>query len=149
MFIVDTMLGTLARWLRILGFDTIYQAGMDDDEILSMANAESRIIISRDRELCGRKNDSILLRTTDLDMQIKRVLEAYPTDPEWILTRCLECNTILLASSSEQARGHVPDEIIQRYDSLQYCKTCDRFYWPGSHYDNMKKKASRFIQSLS
>ena len=57
-FIVDTMLGTLAKWLRILGFDTLYEAGMDDDIILKLATENGRIIISRDRELCSRKPDS-------------------------------------------------------------------------------------------
>lgn len=142
-FIVDTMLGTLARRLRILGFDTIYQAGLDDDEILRLANAENRVIISRDRELCGRKSDSILLKTTDLDEQVMGVLESYSIEPEKILSRCLNCNTVLVKTAPEQARGHVPDEMIHRYDTFWHCETCDKFYWPGSHYDNMMRMASQ------
>ena len=79
-FIADTMLGTLAKWLRIFGFDTIYEAGMDDGEILQLANTENRIILSRDKELCTRKPDSIFIGTTDLDSQIAPVLKLHSAD---------------------------------------------------------------------
>ncbi len=141
LFIVDTMLGTLAKWLRVLGFDTLYEAGMDDDTILQLAIQDEGIIISRDRELCGRKPDSILLRTTDLDEQIISILNIYSADKNKILSRCLDCNTVLEIAVPE---GNVPEDIIQHYDEFWHCEDCGKYYWPGSHYENMKKKANIF-----
>ena len=118
-FIVDTMLGTLAKWLRILGFDTLYEAGMDDDTILQLANEDGRIIISRDRELCGRKPDSIMLKTTDLDEQIKHVLDIYSADRNKILSRCLDCNILLQkVPGSDIDRSAVPAEVHARYQEF-------------------------------
>ena len=150
MFIVDTMLGTLAKWLRIFGFDTIYQAGMDDDEILKLAVEENRIIISRDRELCRRKSDSIFLEATDLDEQILRVLEFYSPDKNKILSRCLECNYLLQKVACQDIeKANVPEDILERYDEFWHCEKCNRYYWPGTHFENMKQKADQLIQSLS
>ncbi len=147
MFIVDTMLGTLAKWLRILGFDTIYEAGMDDDEILKLATEENRIIISRDRELCGRKPGSIFLETTDLDEQIARVLDFYSADKNKILSRCLECNCLLQKIACQYIeKASVPEDILQRYDEFWHCEKCNKYYWPGTHFENMKKKANVFLE---
>lgn len=147
-FIVDTMLGTLAKWLRIFGFDTLYEAGMDDDEILKLAIAESRIIISRDRELCGRKPGSIFLETTDLDEQIVRVLEFYSADKNKILSRCLECNCLLQKVASQNIdKASVPEDILERYEEFWHCEKCDKFYWCGTHFENMKQKADQLLDS--
>lgn len=149
MFIVDTMLGSLARWLRVLGFDTLYETGMDDDDIFRLAASENRVIISRDRELCGRRPGSILLRTTDLDEQITLVLKGHPADPDRILSRCLDCNTILQEVPLDRVNGRVPDDIIHRFGMFRHCGTCDKFYWPGSHHDNMMERARQFLQPFS
>ena len=147
LFIVDTMLGSLAKWLRVLGFDTQYEAGMGDDEILKLALEGSRIIISRDRELCGRNPDSILLVTTDLDEQIRQVLDIYPVDVNKILSRCLNCNFILhIVPRADVPPGSVPEGVDARYEEYWHCEKCKKYFWPGSHYENMKVKASQFIE---
>ena len=126
-FIVDTMLGTLAKWLRILGFDAIYEAGMDDDEILKLAIAENRVIVSRDVELCSRKPDSILLKSIDLDEQIARVLDFYSLGKNKILSRCLECNCLLqITACQDIEKTSVPEDILQRYDEFWHCEKCDK-----------------------
>ena len=147
-FIVDTMLGTLAKWLRVLGFDTLYEAGMEDNEILRIAESQDRIIISRDRELCGRKGDSLYVESTDLDTQIKQVMDFYSPNKNKILSRCLECNTLLENVPQEELpRASVPEGIWERYPEYWYCRECDAYYWPGSHYDNMKKQAMGYLRA--
>ena len=147
MFIVDTMLGTLAKWLRILGFDAIYEAGMDDDEILRLAIAENRVIVSRDVELCSRKPDSILLKSIDLDEQIARVLDFYSLGKNKILSRCLECNCLLqMVIRQNIEKTSVPEDILQRYDEFWHCEKCDKYYWPGTHFENMKEKSLQLIK---
>ena len=146
MFIVDTMLGTLAKWLRVFGFDTLYEAGMDDDRILELAISENHIIISRDRELCNRKPDSIFLETTDLDEQLARVLEFYPVEEDKILSRCLECNFLLQTVARDLVKIEaVPEGVHDRYEEFWHCENCDKYFWPGTHFENMRQKASQFI----
>ena len=141
-FIVDTMLGTLAKWLRILGFDTLYEAGMDDDIILKLATENGRIIISRDRELCSRKPDSIMLKTTDLDEQIRLVLDIYSADRNKNLSRCLDCNILLQKVPGSEVDGAaVPAEVHARYQEFWHCEKCNKYYWSGSHFDDMRKRA--------
>ena len=144
-FIVDTMLGTLAKWLRVLGFDTIYAKDTSDGEILSIAEREDRIIISRDRDLCERKSNSIFILHTELDNQIAQVVEAYPVNEENILSRCLECNSALDIASKIEAKGKVPNGVIVRHEEFWKCQKCNKFYWPGSHWTNMKITAEKFI----
>ena len=145
-FMVDAMLGTLARWLRVLGFDTVFDTNLDDDEILELAIAEERVIISRDRELCARKSDSLFLETIDLDEQISKVLELHPADEKNLLTRCLDCNLLLYnVPVSDVEPANVPTEVIDRYEEFWHCEKCNKYYWQGSHYDNMRQKASQYL----
>lgn len=144
-FIADTMLGTLARWLRIFGFDTIYARDMDDDEIIIIAQEESRTIISRDRELCGRVPGSILLEDTELKKQIRAVLELHEPDKSKTLTRCLECNAPLESVGKERVMDMLPESIRELHDEFWLCATCHKAYWRGSHYRNMLKEVDTYL----
>ena len=149
-FIADTMLGTLARWLRVLGFDTLYAAGMDDDAILKLAVTEGRTILSRDKGLCARKPDSILIDSTDLDSQIVQVLESYPAVEDDLLSRCLECNTPLVQMRRDDVeKESLPEGLWARYEEYWHCGKCRKYYWPGSHFENMKMKADQLMGSHS
>ena len=96
----DHMLGSLAKWLRIFGFDTVYpDATMNDDLILQIAQREKRLLISRDKELLIRAKKTLVpvleIHTTDLTEQLHQVLQEIPIDEKKILTRCTLCNTSL------------------------------------------------------
>nr|QOV09142.1 hypothetical protein HULAa36F11_00025 [uncultured Thermoplasmata archaeon] len=140
-FLADTMLGTLARWLRVLGFDTVYANDSGDKEILELAIRENRTILSRDRELCSRKEGSIYIDSKDLDSQISQVVALFPASEKLVLTRCLDCNSLLVSIPQCEAIGHVPGGVSGRYDEFWKCGTCDKYFWHGSHWQNMKRKA--------
>jgi len=146
-FIADNMLGTLAKWLRVMGFDTVYAAGLDDGEILRLAQTEDRTVISRDRELCSRKPGSVFLETTELDAQILSVLALFEPPEDGVLSRCLECNTVLQEVTKEEAAGNIPEGVLLRHDGFWKCPDCGRFYWPGTHWQNMMKKAGELTAS--
>ena len=146
-FIADTMLGTLAKWLRVLGFDTVYAKELDDGEILDMAIGEGRIILSRDRVLCGRKADSLYLVTTDLDEQIAQVVLAYPPVGSDVLSRCLDCNSVLKKMTRTEASGKVSEPILARHNDFWTCENCGKYYWRGTHWRAMSKKAESIISS--
>ena len=147
-FIADEMLGTVARWLRILGFDTLYAKGMDDSDILEVAEKDDRIILTRDRELHGRALrrgiESVYLESADLEKDLGAILEEHRPDPSMFMSRCTLCNTLLKEVSKDDARGRVPEGVYERHDDFRYCPKCDKFYWEGSHHERMREFLERF-----
>ncbi len=146
-FIADTMLGTLAKWLRAMGFDVVYARDMADDEILRFAAAEDRIVISRDRQLCASREGSVLLSSIDLDSQILSVLKLFPADEKLFLSRCLVCNFQLAEAARTEAYDKVPENVLERHDRFWRCPGCGKFYWAGTHYEAMMRKARELSAS--
>lgn len=112
------MLGSLAKWLRIFGFDTLYpDATTDDDLILQLAKREKRLLISRDKELIIRgkkvKLEVLEIQTTDLHEQLAQVLTHIQIDCTQVLTRCTLCNTPLLSVEKKAVKTHVPSKVFE------------------------------------
>lgn len=144
------MLGTLSRWLRILGHDAVFAGNRGDDELLAQARAEGRVLLTRDRELAARAGSlGLYVGSHDLDEQLAQVVRALGLAVEDALSRCSVCNTPLEAASTLEARGRVPEGVLEHQDRLWHCPTCDRYYWPGSHYDRMVERIERLRQPPS
>ena len=141
----DQMLGSLAKWLRLLGFDTFYaSADITDDELLEVAEKEKRVLISRDKELLarGRKENIkvIEIQSTDLDDQLLSVLHHCDINDDMILSRCTICNQMLEPIEKIQVKGKVPEKVYDRNERFWYCSGCKKVYWSGSHYKNIIEK---------
>jgi uncharacterized protein with PIN domain len=141
----DHMLGSLAKWLRIFGFDTFYpDALMNDNHILKIAKREKRLLISRDKELLmrGKKEqvDVLEIRTTNLTEQLNHVLNEIPIDTKKVLTRCILCNSVLDAVEKKEIKNHVPPKVFETRDDFWHCSVCEKYYWMGTHYENMIEK---------
>jgi uncharacterized protein with PIN domain len=135
-FVVDGMLGSLARWLRILGYDTDYVDQRDDTELVRVARAETR-----DRELAGRRGvQALLVESQLLDEQLAQVTAAYPPPSESLPGRCPVCNAALLQVLPEQVADRVPPYVLRKHQSFLRCPGCDRVYWRGSHWRNMQAR---------
>lgn len=134
-FICDAMLGKLARWLRFLGYDTSYSTAERDEELLSRAELEGRVILTRDVQLVSRaKERALLIKGVPLDMQLEEALAGQnPASRPSPFTRCSLCNTRLTPISAEALAGRVPDYVRTRHTAFSACPTCDRVYWSGSH----------------
>lgn len=146
-FLCDQMLGTLARWLRLLGFDTFYATvEMKDDELLQIAKKENRILITRDKELILRaKNQNIrvtMIDSTDLEKQLIKVLQKNKAiiHESKVLSRCSCCNTPLTEISKQNVKNRVPPKIFEKHNTFWHCSTCNKIYWMGSHYDKIMEK---------
>jgi uncharacterized protein with PIN domain len=142
------MLGSLARWLRIFGFDTLYpDMTTNDDEVLDIARTENRLLISRDKELLIRGNkiklDVLEIQTTDLDKQLAQVLTRIPIDSTQVLTRCTICNSPLISVEKKATKTYVPPKVFETRDQFWYCPVCDKYYWMGTHYENMIEKINK------
>jgi uncharacterized protein with PIN domain len=144
----DHMLGSLAKWLRIFGFDTLYpDMTTNDDEVLDIAKTENRLLISRDKELLIRGKKAQLqvleIQTTDLNEQLAQVLTHIPVDRIQILTRCTLCNTPLLSVEKKAIKPYVPPKVFEARDHFWYCSVCHKYYWMGTHYENMIEKINK------
>ncbi len=140
----DHMLGTLAKWLRFMGYDTTYPGPLDDTELLGLAEREDRILLTRDKELAGRSPHALRVRSDDLEEQIREVassLHLKLVDP---LSRCSLCNTPLVAARPEDVGGLVPEGVRSRHTAFWRCPTCRKVYWQGSHWDQMVERLNHF-----
>lgn len=144
-FLCDQMLGTLAKWLRIYGFDTFYASlSISDEELLQISKNEKRILITRDKELsyrCKReKINCIKIDSTDLVKQLSIVLNDLKIQKEKILSRCIVCNSEIFKINKTDIKNKIPTKVFQNHEKFWFCKKCDKIYWKGSHFENMINK---------
>jgi len=128
------MLGRLARWLRLLGYDAAYARDAGDHDLVRRARAEARVLLTRDRELAARRGiQSLLVESGALDEQVRQVQQALGLPPDPPLSRCPACNTPLVAAGRETVRGRIPPYVWRRQTDFRVCPGCHRVYWPGTH----------------
>jgi len=142
-FLADAMVGKLARWLRILGYDTLYFRQIDNERLIELARSEGRRLLTRDARLIGR-HPSIphtLILDDRPEHQLRQIVrELRLSTSAGLLTRCLECNTPLAPVDKEQARSTVPPYVFRTQESFSRCPTCGRLYWKGTHEERMRER---------
>jgi hypothetical protein len=135
--LVDAMLGRLARWLRLMGYDAAYWRDGSDEELMAAARAEGRLIVTRDHALAGRRGvHALLVPAESLDEQIAEVQAALGGHPE-PFTRCPECNGALAELPHAAARDLVPPYVWHTQSQFRRCPGCGRVYWKGTHWPAM------------
>lgn len=148
-FAADSMLGRLARWLRMSGYDTAYFKQKGDEDLISIAANENRILLTRDSKLHAKalklKLQSCHVRSGELLEQLKQLaLElgiAIQGSP--IFARCTACNGVLERTEKESLRNKIPDTVLDGTDDFYSCKSCGKIYWRGSHWNRIKETADR------
>ncbi len=148
-FVADVMLGRLAKWLRIAGFDVLYSNRFTDDELVALSQQEERILLSRDTRLLVRKAVTrfIFLESEQVQPQLKEVFAATRTTSlPGILTRCIACNEVLLDIPRESVQEKVPPFVFQTQFSFKSCPGCSRIYWAGTHRDSVLRILGRFLR---
>jgi uncharacterized protein with PIN domain len=139
------MLGTLAKWLRILGYDTVYDADLDDHQLVRLARAQDRVLLTRDRELAMRRGVRILsVKSEGLDDQVRQVLAELELETDRSYSRCPVCNEPLQILDREAARGRVPPYVAQTRKTFKSCPECRRVYWRGTHWRRMDEQLAQF-----
>ncbi len=138
--LADAMLGRLAKWLRLAGYDTAYWRDGSDEELMLAARAEGRLILTRDHQLAGRRGVWALLVTSEtLDAQMAEVRAALGGAAQ-PFTRCPECNASLAELSHAAAQGLVAPYVWQTQQEFRRCADCGRVYWRGSHWPALAAK---------
>lgn len=143
-FLVDSMLGRLAKWLRILGYDTLYFSSLDDNDLVRMARAEGRMVLTRDRLMVRRKGiDSLLIESDDFREQIRQLLHDLNLKPDRSFSRCPVCNSPLQSVAKESVRERVPPYVFQTQERFSLCPQCPKIYWRGTHWQRMRERLKR------
>ena len=141
-FVLDNHLGRLAGYLRMMGFDCLYQNDYEDKELAETAQRESRILLSRDRRLLMRKaiTYGYCLRSLDSLEQLREVIERFELMNHLApFHRCLRCNHPLEPVAKEVVLDRLEPLTRLYFDEFQICPNCGQIYWKGSHYEKMEK----------
>jgi len=142
-FIVDEMLGKLSKWLRILGYDTLYAKGMKDSTIVRIAIGEKRILLTRDTSMVRKKGvkQYLLIHSDHVIDQLRQVVrELNLPYPEHSFSRCTICNVPLEPISKDEACRKVPPYVCITQEAFGICPECKRIYWKGTHYERMRER---------
>lgn len=151
-FIADAMLGRLAKWMRIAGYDVQYSPQIEDAEIAERGLREERVILTRDRLLIKRKtvrNNCFFVRGDRYREQLLQVVRHYPIDiGRQMFTRCLRCNTLLVPVPRSSLRQKVPRYVYATQETFETCPSCRRIYWGATHRESMVRELARVIPDL-
>jgi hypothetical protein len=135
------MLGTLAKWLIILGHDVLYESRIEDRRLVEIARREGRTILTCDRRLVERRaaRDHILIRSQDLRAQIRQVLaeRGLRIRKDRLFRRCIKCNRATRPVSRRSVRLEVPPYVYRTRRRFTRCPGCRRIFWRATHVRNM------------
>lgn len=147
-FILDVHLGRLARWLRMLGFDSLYRNDYDDPEIVAIAVQEGRAILTRDLGIMKRRavTHGYHVQSTKPQEQLDEVLTRYQLHEQIRpFHRCIVCNGLLHTVAKETVVDQLEAKTVLYYDDFFQCADCRKIYWRGSHFARM----TSFINGLN
>jgi uncharacterized protein len=152
-FITDASLGRLAKWLRILGYDTVVFTKEAGREMLRQAAAEGRIVLTRRRDMTERQfsGQLFLITVVDVASQLNNVISKYSlkVDRQKMFGICLQCNEKLNSVARENVRDLVPSFVFENCTEYNQCLKCRKVYWAGTHQRNalafMKKHSPHHL----
>ena len=142
-FIVEVNVGRLAKWLRVIGYDTLFIPDVDDAQLVRVAQKQGRIVVTRDRYIMQRRvvtSDQVRALLVQSDVfreQMREVTEALGLGFGNGFSLCIECNELLEETSKESVREKVPPFVFSTQDKFLECPECRKLYWRGSHLRNM------------
>ena len=143
------MLGSLARWLRFFGYDTLFpEPGPPDRELAELARERGRWLLTRDHELASVGPRTVLIRSDGLEDQLAEVFSRLDLQPEATLenARCSECNAEFEQVSKEDVAEVVPPHVLATAPRFRRCLGCGRVYWPGTHTERILERMAAILE---
>lgn len=142
------MLGKLARWLRLLGFDTLYFRSISDAALTKAAHRQRRLLLTCDKELIRHHGDVALIPVPSHHPpeQLHYLISLLHLDTDtYLFSRCVHCNEpVHEVETSELALDGIPPHVLATHRTFYRCPTCGRYYWPGSHHEKIRRALARF-----
>jgi len=144
-FICDFMLGKLAKYLRMCGYDTEFVKGISDEKLLEIAQRENRILLTRDNGLLLRKSvrngniKVVFIKGDKIKEQIQQLRNELNINTNINLIRCIDCNSILNEIKKENIKNLVPLYVFKTQEKFLFCSHCKKIFWNGTHVENMRK----------
>jgi uncharacterized protein len=151
-FIADAMLGRLARWLRFLGYDTLYYSGISDSSLIKLAREQDRVVLTRDTRLIKIKglNNYLLIISNDSFQQLLEVIGSLKLRQFDMLSRCVKCNGELIKIIDKvEIKDAVPEYVFLQHNEFLECLDCGKIYWGGSHPNKFKERVGRIFKTAS
>jgi uncharacterized protein with PIN domain len=149
-FLADSMLGKLARWLRVLGYDAAYERAMDDGDLVELAREQQRILLTRDRRLLERRRleRGFLVEHEDPLRQVRQVARAHGLRllASRLFSRCLDCNQPMEDVSPDSVKEEVPPYVLATQRRFARCPDCGRIYWAATHVDGMRRQLEEALR---
>jgi uncharacterized protein len=143
-FVADCMLGRLAKWLKILGFDVLFFAKAEDKDLVELSRREGRVLLTRDSgliEKTKKRENRLFVASDDWQDQVAQVLDEYGLwDEVRPNSRCIECNRALKPLAKARARNLVTPYVLDHAASFALCPGCGRVFWQGTHFGDMERK---------
>jgi uncharacterized protein with PIN domain len=147
--IADSMLGRLAKWLRMLGFDVAYDRFIADDELIRRAREEGRVMLTRDTGVVRRRGlpRTVFVTSDHVGEQVAQVARelGLTFDMRAALTRCTVCNGLIERVPKEAIKDEVPPYVFRTQQTFAKCSGCGRIYWRGTHVERMELKLARMM----
>jgi uncharacterized protein len=146
LFLADANVGSLARWLRALGYDAEYEPRLPDAQVVGRALAEGRVLLTRDVDMTRRRViadgsvRTVLLRDDRVEAQVRQVVDELGLVPDRALSRCLDCNVELQPRLKAAVTAQLPPHVRATQERFSQCPSCGRVYWPGTHWTRMHER---------
>jgi len=151
-FIVDHNVGKLAKWLRMMGYDSLFFDGDNDSDMVRQALSEGRVILTRDTEIMKRRIinrgqlKAILIESDEPERQMRQLMNTLDLKSHLQpFTLCLECNCPLMEKSREEVKDRVPPYVYKTQSQYMECPKCGRIYWRGTHWEAMTRKLEQLV----
>ena len=148
-FIADAMLGRLAKWLRLLGFDVLYYPDIEDREVIKISREQDRTILTRDTRMlqCRGVRDAVFIRSDHISEQLLDMKDMLALHDSGREERCVACNGNLnVVSDRGEVQDLVPDYVYHTFGSFMRCNGCGKVYWEGSHYKKIRERTSEILR---
>ena len=151
-FVVDLNVGRLAKWLRVICYDSLFVPDADDSELLRIAREQDRTLITKDRYIMERRLvttrqvRALLIESDDFREQMQQVSEAMGLHLRDVFTLCIECNKPLRRIAKVKVRDRVPPFVFGTQEQFFECPQCAKLYWRGTHWRNMRTEMAGFTE---
>ena len=152
-FVVDANVGRLARWLRMMGYDSLFFNEADDEELITIGLRERRVVLTKDTQIMLRRVvttgrlKALLIEGDDIKDQLRQVVRELNLDPvRRQFTLCLECNEPLVPRKKEEVKDLVPPYVFSTQSRYVQCPRCHRIYWRGTHWQRMKRELEGLVE---